>query len=129
MPAPLLRIDARSGTAAYRQIADALRALLVQGTLAPGNQLPPVRELALDLGVHFNTVAQAYRVLAEEGWLELRRRRGARVLARKPPDAPGGAADSFGRRLRELVAEHRSAGLPPPVIVRELRALAEGLRK
>ncbi len=129
MPAPPLRIDIHSGVPAYRQIVDALRALLVQGSLKPGDRLPPVRQLALDLAVHFNTVAEAYRVLAEEGWLDLRRRRGALVLARKTPDAPADALESFGRRLRELAAEFRSAGFPAAAMARELRALAEGLRK
>jgi DNA-binding transcriptional regulator YhcF (GntR family) len=61
----------------YRQIADAIRTLLVAGTLVPGDILPPVRRLAIDLGLHFNTVAEAYRALALEGWLDLRRGRGA----------------------------------------------------
>lgn len=126
---PLLRIDLTAGTPAYRQIVDALRAVLVQGALGPGEQLPPVRQLALDLGVHFNTVAEAYRLLAAEGWLDLRRRRGAVVLARRLPEGSQEKTDAFGRRLRELVAEWRAAGVATGAIARELRALAEGLRK
>ena len=59
----------------YRQ----LRRAILDGRLRVGDQLPPVRQLGLDLGVHFNTVAQAYRELSDEGWLELKRRRGAAV--------------------------------------------------
>src|SRR4051794_28011896 len=128
--APLLRIDLDSATPAYRQIVDSIRALLVDGALRPGDLLPPVRQLALDLGVHFNTVADAYRILAEEGWLDLKRRRGALVLQRSQPDVADPARRaSFSRRLRELVAEVQSAGISVSHIARELRLLAEGLEK
>lgn len=123
-------IDLSSPVPAYRQIADALRAQLVAGELRPGDVLPPVRQLALDLGVHFNTVAEAYRTLAEEGWLDLKRRRGALVLDRKTPVLKGSEqAEQFSRRLRELVAEVLAAGLPRGRIGRELKALAEVLEK
>jgi DNA-binding transcriptional regulator YhcF (GntR family) len=127
---PLLRIDLSSGLPAYRQIVDSIRALLVEEILRPGDLLPPVRQLALDLGVHFNTVADAYRVLAEEGWLDLKRRRGALVIERSRPGPPDPArTEAFSRRLRELVAEVQSAGISVRHIARELRLLAEGLEK
>jgi DNA-binding transcriptional MocR family regulator len=63
-------LNLESPTPAYRQIANDLRRHLVEERLKPGDLLPPIRQLALDLGVHFNTVALAYRLLAEEGWLE-----------------------------------------------------------
>ena len=72
-------LNLESPVPAYRQIADDLRRHLVDEQLKPGDLLPPIRQLALDLGVHFNTVALAYRLLADEGWLELKRRRGATV--------------------------------------------------
>ena len=113
---------------AYRQIADALRALLVEGAIEPGKRLPPVRELALDLKVHFNTVAQAYRVLSLEGWLALKRGRGAVVLPRKPPAPDPAHTEVFARRLGELVAQWRAAGVPPAAIARELRTALDGFR-
>jgi GntR family transcriptional regulator len=123
-----LRIDLKSPVPVYRQMVDGLRVLLVNGELKPGDQLPPVRRLAMDLGVHFNTVAEAYRTLANEGWLEIARRSGAKVISRKTP-APGqtGPADSFGRRLQGLVAEMQAGGFSRDSIVRELRRLAEAL--
>jgi DNA-binding transcriptional regulator YhcF (GntR family) len=78
-------LDLESHTPAYRQIANDLRRHLVEERLKLGDLLPPVRQL--DLGVHFNTVAIAYRMLAEEGWLELKRRRGTAVIARNAPRA------------------------------------------
>jgi len=119
-----ITIDLASPVPAYRQIASALRALLVTGELAPGTSLPTVRELAVDLGVHHNTVAEAYRALAEEGWLELRRKVGARVLDRARPRPKRGEREIFGRRLRELVAEARAAGLSEDDLRREVIGLS-----
>src|ERR1700730_19257747 len=82
-----IRIDLAAPTPAYRQIADAIRALLVAGELRPGERLPTVRQLAIDLAVHHNTVAEAYRILSEEGWVDLRRKRGATVVERRASDA------------------------------------------
>lgn len=122
-----LRIDLGDPTPAYRQIVDSLRTYLVDAKLHPGDLLPPVRELAFDLGVHFNTVAEAYRILADEGWLELKRRRGAKVLTRHLPDAKPERRELFARRLRELVAEVRAEGIPVQEIRQELQGVAEGL--
>jgi DNA-binding transcriptional regulator YhcF (GntR family) len=126
----MLRIDPTSSIPVYRQIVDGLRILLVNGELNPGDQLPPVRTLALDFGVHFNTVAEAYRTLAEEGWLDIGRRSGAKVVARAAPDqADPEVAEAFERRLRELAAEAQARGFPRGRIVRALRRLAETLER
>jgi DNA-binding transcriptional regulator YhcF (GntR family) len=81
------------------------------------------------LGVHFNTVAEAYRVLAAEGWLDLRHGRGARVLDREPP-SPASRADlaDYRQRLRELISQMRAGGVSPNKIAAELRSLAQGLQ-
>ena len=126
---PVMRIDVGSSVPAYRQIANALRAQLVAGQFTPGDQLPTVRELALDLGVHHNTVAEAYRLLGDEGWLDLARRRGVTVLLRERPRAPPEAAADFRRRLSELVAEARTNGLGENELIAELRQLAAALSK
>ncbi|HEX2571367.1 MAG TPA: GntR family transcriptional regulator [Polyangia bacterium] len=82
---PTVSIDLTSAPSVYRQIVHALRSLLVNGALRPADTLPPVRQLAIDLGIHHDTVAEVYRELEGEGWLDLRHRCGAIVLAREPP--------------------------------------------
>ena len=125
---PRISIEPASSIPVYRQIASGLRQHLVEGRLKPGDLLPPVRQVALDLGVHFNTVALAYRSLADEGWLDLRRRRGALVLERDTPVAPvRDQADRLLRRLSEVTAELRAAGVPSRTIAAALRRLAEGV--
>jgi GntR family transcriptional regulator len=126
---PLVRIDLESPVPTYRQIVDALRIHLVEGQLAPGDVLPSVRRLALELGIHFNTVAQAYRELAEEGWLDLKHGRRATVLLRGVPAAASrGTQRDFERRLREMVAEMRAGGLSSAAIAAQLLSLAERLK-
>ncbi len=127
-PALKIRIDLDSPAPAYRQIVDAVRVLLVEGALPPGSELPSVRRLAIELGVHFNTVGEAYRQLADEGWLDLRHGRSARVIEREARAARPQALVEFRERLRSLVAEMRSAGVPEAKIAGELRALMEVLR-
>jgi GntR family transcriptional regulator len=124
---PAIRIDVASPVPAYRQIASALRALLVAGAFPVGQPLPTVRQLAVDLGVHHNTVAEAYRILSDEGWLDLRRRHGALVLDRSRPKPAREARTSLLRRLRELTAEAHAAGLAPGVIADTMRSVATQL--
>jgi DNA-binding transcriptional regulator YhcF (GntR family) len=125
---PTITIDLNSATPVYRQIVDAIRHSLVEGTLQPGQAVPTVRQLALDLGIHFNTVAQAYRVLSDEGWLNLKRRRGAIVLERKQPPKPDKQQLKQAlQKLRELTAQLRSDGVPATQIASHLRKLADGI--
>jgi GntR family transcriptional regulator len=126
-PPPVIRIDVASPVPAYRQIANAIRAHLVAGVFPVGNPLPTVRQLAIDLGVHHNTVAEAYRVLSDEGWLDLRRRHGALVLDRSRPRPSREARPSLVQRLRELTAEAQAAGLAPGIIAESMRAVATEL--
>jgi GntR family transcriptional regulator len=92
--------------------------------------MPPVRRLALDLGVHFNTVAEAYRTLAEEGWLEIGRRTGARAVPRATPNrVDPQSGEAFQHGLKELMAEQQSHGVTRGRIARELRRLADTLER
>src|SRR6202000_153061 len=109
----MLRTYLASRVPVYEQIANGLRAELVSGKFSPGDKLPTVRTLAINLGVHHNTVAEAYRQLAHEGWLELKRHRGAIVRKRDHPEAGPDAMERFTRPLRELVAKGLADGLSP----------------
>ena len=123
----MLRIDLVSRVPVYEQIANGLRAELVSGKFSPGAKLPTVRTLAINLGVHHNTVAEAYRQLAKEGWLELRRHHGALVRERHRPHAGPYAMERFRRPLRELVAKGLADGLSPRSLAREMIEAARRL--
>jgi GntR family transcriptional regulator len=124
---PKLVINPASTVPVYRQVVDNLRSLLVDGALQPGDALPTVREVGLELGVHFNTIAEAYRILADEGWLDLRRRRGAVVTRRTAPKPQPEAAAQFSRSLRQLIAQVRAEGLPIRAITHELERISREL--
>ncbi len=125
----VLRIDLASPTPVFRQIADGLRALLVEGAFKPGDRLPTVRQIAIDLAVHHNTVAQAYRLLAEEGWLDLRRHHGATVIERRSQRATPASQQNFSQRLRELTARAVADGVDAKTIARQLGLLADELNQ
>jgi GntR family transcriptional regulator len=131
MPAvlPVLKIDLASHLPASEQIVRGLRATLLMGRFRPGDQLPSVRQLAMDLGVHHNTVAGAYRQLAEEGWLELRRGRGATVIERPAPAPTPRAEAEFRKRLEELAVKALAEGVPSGAVSRELKVLAAKLQQ
>jgi DNA-binding transcriptional regulator YhcF (GntR family) len=126
---PVLKIDLASDLPASEQIVRGLRATLVAGRFRPGDQLPSVRQLAVDLGVHHNTVAGAYRQVAEEGWLELRRGRGATVIDRPAPAPTPRAEAEFRQRLEELVIKALAEGVPAEAVSRELAARVTELEK
>jgi len=120
----IIKVDLSSPTPAYRQIADAIRAQLVNRELKPGQQLATVRQLAMDLAVHHNTVAEAYRILSDEGWLDLKRGRGATVLERATPSASAKERGALRQRLRGLIAEMRTAGVSLATIRAEFDTIA-----
>ncbi|MFE6227229.1 PLP-dependent aminotransferase family protein [Streptomyces sp. NPDC057854] len=85
-----LHLDLR-GTRLRAGLMDALREAVRGGRLAPGSRLPSSRQLAADLGVARNTVADAYAELVAEGWLTARQGSGTRVAHRTEPRPPAPA--------------------------------------
>ena len=79
-----IQIKFRSGLPIYAQIVAQVQQLVLGGALRPGDQLPPVRRLADELRVNFNTVARAYRLLDEAGLISTQHGRGTFIL-----DLPG----------------------------------------
>ena len=71
-----IRLDFRSDEPIYLQIVRQIEALVREGVLKPGDQLPTVRELAIDLRINFSTVARAYRILDEQRLISTQRGRG-----------------------------------------------------
>ncbi len=124
MPAPSITVTLDSPVPVYRQVVDQVRLHLSNGDLAPGDALPSIRSLAAQLGVHFNTIADAYRELATEGWIDLGHGRRAIVLPRRPaiPLSPS-EVDDFRLRLRHLIAEMRLKGIAARTIKRDIAAV------
>jgi GntR family transcriptional regulator len=108
----LVRIDTSDPTPIYAQLERGLRAAIATGRLTVGDQLPTVRQLAVDLQVNANTVARVYAELEKAGVLETRRGVGSFVSASPQEAHPPHERD---RRLRAFVtrvlADADAAGL------------------
>lgn len=79
----MISIDIESPISLEEQIRREIRKAIACGVVGPGDEMPPVRQLAGDLGIHWNTVARAYRKLRDEGLLIVGHGRG--VFVREPP--------------------------------------------
>ena len=81
-------LDLHTGVPVYRQLIDQVRGGIASGSLAAGDQLPTVRQLAVDLAINPNTVMRAYRELELGGLLETHQGTGNLRPAREPQDSP-----------------------------------------
>ena len=81
-----LEIDFRSVIPIYIQVVESIKERLAGGQLKPGDQLPTVRALALELRINFNTVARAYRILDEAGIISTQQGRGTYILDMPTPE-------------------------------------------
>ena len=105
----LVVVDPDDPTPQYEQVRRQLTDLIAVGRLAPGDRVPPLRQLAGDLGLAVGTVARAYRELEAAGLLESRRGGGTRV-ARSAPPAPDTVADRVGELAAGYVTRARALG-------------------
>lgn len=92
----------------YQQVADGIKELIARGKLAEGAALPPVRQVAADLGVNLNTIAIAYRELQKDGLIVIKHGSGSVVAPRTVTDR---SQDELLRPLRAALTELVLAGL------------------
>ncbi|MDH3628912.1 MAG: GntR family transcriptional regulator [Acidobacteriota bacterium] len=90
-----LRIDPTDAVPIYAQVVDQIKALIASRALRPGDPMPSVRELAVNLRINRNTASKAYQTLEAEGILASRQGQGTVV-------AEGGAPWSHEERVRRL---------------------------
>ncbi len=94
----------------YEQVADQIRLLIATGDLEPSTPLPPVRQLAGNLGVNLNTIARAYRLLENEGFLTIRDRAGV-VVAAPAADIDESKRMALIDQMRTTLSRLRQAGM------------------
>jgi GntR family transcriptional regulator len=97
----VLKLDLRSGVPVYRQIIDQVLGGISAGSLKPGDQLPTVRQLAVDLAINPNTVVRAYRELEIRGVLATQQGTGTFITDKQPEKNEL----EHQRRVAQLVAE------------------------
>jgi DNA-binding transcriptional regulator YhcF (GntR family) len=105
------RIDPRSSTPLYAQIAGRLRVAIAAGELRPAEALPSVRELAARLRVNPATVVQAYRDLEADGFVEIRHGAGTFIRELAPGRRMRERARQATALVRQMLADARRAGV------------------
>jgi GntR family transcriptional regulator len=107
---PYLTVDTASRLPPYEQIRTQLAELIQHGILTPGSRLPPVRQLASDLGLATGTVARAYRELEAAALVVSRRGGGTRVAVPPATSTPDGREGLLAAHAEVYVAAARRLG-------------------
>ena len=125
--APVLTLDPHDSTPIYAQLERGVRAAIATGRLKPGDQLPTVRQMAVELRVNANTVARVYSELERSGVIETKRGVGSFISASPSRAHPPRDHD---RRVRTFVtrvlADAGAHGLSVDDVIAGLRAHAKG---
>ena len=118
------RLDSHSGVPVYRQLIDQVQAAVAAGVLAAGDQLPTVRQVAVDLVINPNTVLRAYREMEIRGTLDTQQGSGTFVADRKIEYSKGERERQLGQLVGEFVSRAGSAGFTVEQLVKALHELS-----
>src|SRR5437660_1074421 len=110
------RLDGHSGVPVYRQLIDQVQGAIASGALRPGDQLPTVRLVAVELAINPNTVLRAYREMEIRGILDTQQGTGT-FIADRQTEAP---KEERQRQLAQLVSEFVSRAGAAGMTVNEL---------
>ncbi|HUC28466.1 MAG TPA: GntR family transcriptional regulator [Candidatus Acidoferrum sp.] len=116
-------LDLRTGVPVYRQLVDQVRAGIAAGTLAAGDQLPTVRQLAVDLAINPNTVMRAYRELELAALLETHQGTGTFITHKKVEVKSAERERQLGQLAGECAARAGVAGFTLEQLIERLSEL------
>ena len=116
-------LDLHSGVPVYRQIIDQVRSGVASGSLAAGDQLPTVRQLAVDLAINPNTVLRAYRELELGGFLETHQGTGTFVANKKVERNSAERDRQLTQMAGEFAARAGAAGFTLEDLIDRLREM------
>ena len=114
-------LDLATGVPAYRQIIDQVLGAIAAGTLQGGDQLPTVRQLAVDLSINPNTVVRAYRELEIRGILTTQQGIGTFVTTAPVPVDEAIRQRQLDHLIGDLLARAGAAGLSADEVVARLQ--------
>ena len=115
-------LDPRSGVPVYRQIIDQVLAGLAAGRLSGGDQLPTVRQVAVDLSINPNTVVRAYRELEIRGVIETQQGMGTFVAHKKVKTDEVERQRRLAQLVTDFVARAGSAGFTVAELMEQLKS-------
>ena len=124
----LLTIDEKDSRPIYLQIIGQIKEQIGKGTLQPGDELPSVRELAESLGVNMHTVRSAYLKLRDQGIVNLRLGRRAKIVRLKTPAQAAEAKADITVRLSELITDAFLMGMSPDNFMKLVEQQLTGLK-
>jgi GntR family transcriptional regulator len=116
-------LDLHSGMPVYRQLIDQVRGGVASGSLSAGDQLPTVRQLAVDLAINPNTVLRAYRELELGGMLETHQGTGTFVAKKKPEKNNAERDRQLTQMAGEFAARAGAAGFTVEDLLERLREM------
>jgi GntR family transcriptional regulator len=108
-----LSIDEKDNRPLYLQIINQIKEQVNRGDLKPGDELPSVRELADSLGINLHTVRNAYLKLRDQGIINLRLGRRARIADKRPSAGSAGNRAGLNQRLKEIITDAELMGFSP----------------
>ncbi len=120
-PASPFQLDPGSGVPFYRQIIDQVVLAVADGRLKPGEQLPTVRQLAVELSVNLNTVARAYREMEIRGIVESQQGTGTFVSQRKPERRTAERRKALEQLVERFLALAGTRGFTPQECAEAIR--------
>jgi GntR family transcriptional regulator len=123
------RLDLRSGVPVYRQIIDQVVGGIAAGSLAGGDQLPTVRQAAVDLSINPNTVVRAYRELEIRGVLETQQGTGTFISHQKVKRDEVERQRRLSQLVGEFVSRAGSAGFTVKDLLEQLHDLQSDSEK
>jgi len=118
-------LDLHSGVPVYRQLIDQVRGGIAAGQLSKGDQLPTVRQLAVDLEINPNTVVRAYRELELGGLLETHQGTGTFISAQKLKGSDAERQRQLGQIVADCVSRAGAAGFTVEEVIDEMRGRAQ----
>jgi len=120
----VFRLNSHSGVPVYRQIINQVQTAIAAGILAVGDQLPTVRQVAVDLVINPNTVSRAYREMEIRGTVDTQQGSGTFIANKKIEYAKGERERQLGQLVGEFVSRAGSAGFTVEQLVKALRELS-----
>src|ERR1700680_1812665 len=117
------RLDPHSGVPVYRQLIDQVQGGMASGSLSSGDQIPTVRQVAVDLAINPNTVLRAYRELEIRGVLETQQGTGTFISHQKPRRDDAERQRRLNQLTGELVARAGSEGFTVEELIDQLQDL------
>jgi GntR family transcriptional regulator len=114
-------IDPASGVPFYRQITDQIKYAIARGELRPGDQLPTVRQLAVDLAINPNTVGKAYSQLEILGILQTQQGSGTFISPQKVEVSELERQEKLDSLCREFITSAASYGFTLDELIEALR--------